>query len=366
VGIGATPFGLIPGFSATDFGAWAFGEALRESGLGREDIDGLIAVRVPDNQKMAEAIGIDPDFSFSLPFAGRMCGVAIDLACMAIAAGRARRIALVYGNDGKSAGMAYGGQGFSYGGGAAWDPYGMTSPGAFHAVMFSRYMAETGASTEDLAEIAVAFREHALLNPAAVMKKRITAEDHANSRFIAAPLRLLDYCLVNDGGVALIITHPDDAEGLPQQPVYIRGTAQAADFTDASFPPTDYWRGACGRAAARSFAAAGLSHGDMSGLMIYDNFTAAVIFALEGFGYCEHGQACRDIQDGRLRLGGRWPSNTSGGHLSESYMQGWALNVEAIRQLRGTAGERQINSPEFIHMMTAAPQSSSIIYGLER
>ena len=365
IGIGATPFGVMPGYTSVDFGAWAFREALADAGIAAADIDGLIVIRIPDNQKLAEATGIDPDFSFSLPATGRMSGVAIELACMAIAAGKARRIALVYGNDGKSAGMSYGGAGFTYGGGPLWDPYGMTSPGAFHALMYSRYMAETGATTAHLAEIAVAFREHARLNPAAVMRKPITPDDHAAAKFIAEPLRLLDYCLINDGGVAMIVAHPDEANAAAQPPVYIRGTGQSADFVDASFPPDDLWRGACARAGARSFGEAGLSQADMSGLMIYDNFTPTVLFSLEGYGYSAWGQAWKDIQDGRLRIGGRWPTNTSGGHLSESYMQGWALNVEAVRQLRGQAGERQIKDATFIHMMTASPQCSSIIYGVE-
>ena len=365
VGVGTTPWGAIAGYTSLDFGAWALREALVDARLTANDLDGLIVVRIPDNQKFAEITGMAPDFSLQLPATGRMNGVAIELACMAIQTGRARRIAIVYGNDGKSAGMSYGGAGFTYGGGPIWDAYGMTSPGAFHAVMYSRYMAETGATTAHLAEIAVAYREHARLNPAAVMRKPLTPEDHAAAKFIAEPLRLLDYCLVNDGGVAMIVTDVGDSRGLAKAPVYIRGTGQSAEFPGSSFPPADYWRAASSRAAARAFAQAGLAHADMSGLMIYDNFTPTVLFALEGFGYSASGQAWKDVQDGRLRLGGKWQSNTSGGHLSESYMQGWALNVEAVRQLRGECGERQMRSPEFIHMMTSSPQCSNVIYGLE-
>lgn len=364
-GVGTTGFGTIPGYSSIDFGAWALREALGDAGLAAGDIDGLIITRIPDNTKFAEATGLDPVFSFTTPANGRMAGIGIELACMAIAAGRASRVALVYGNDGKSAGVSYGGAGQGYGGGALWGPYGMTSPGAFHALMFSRYMAETGADRSHLAEVAVAFRQHALLNPAAVMKKAITRQDHAEARPIAAPLHLLDYCLVNDGGVAIIIERADLARERVERPVYVRGAAQAAHFAKSSFPPDDYWRGAMRRAGEASYSEAGVRPCDMSGLMIYDNFTPTVLFSLEGFGYCEPGTAWREIQDGALRLGGKWQANTSGGHLSESYMQGWAINVEAVRQLRGQAGERQMASPELIHVMTAAPQCSSVIYGVE-
>jgi acetyl-CoA acetyltransferase len=364
-GVGTTHFGVIPGYTSIDFGVWALREALADANLSGEAIDGLIVARIPDNAKFAEAAGLRPDFSLVLPPTGRMAGIAIELACLAIASGRARRIALVYGNDGKSAGVSYGGSNDPYGGGPLWEPYGMTSPGAFHALMYNRYMAETGADRSHLAEVAVTFRQHAGLNPAAVMRKPITAADHAAARPIAAPLHLLDYCLVNDGGVAIILTDARLARETGKAPVYVRGCRHASDFAQSSFPPDDFWRGAMARAGAASYAEAGAKPGDMSGLMIYDNFTATVLFSLEGFGYCEPGTAWREIQDGRLRLGGRWQANTSGGHLSESYMQGWALNAEAVRQLRGQATGRAMRHPELIHVMTAAPQCSSIIYGVE-
>lgn len=364
-GVGTTGFGVIPGYNALDFGAWALREALADAALPAEAIDGLIVARIPDNTKFAESTGLRPDFSLVLPPTGRMAGVAIEIACLAIAAGRARRVALVYGNDGKSAGVSYGGSNDPYGGGPLWEPYGMTSPGAFHALMYSRYMAETGADRSHLAEVAVAFRQHATLNPAAVMRKLITPADHAAARPIAAPLHLLDYCLVNDGGVAIILSDAALTSETGRPSVYIRGCRQASHFEQSSFPPDDYWRGAMGRAGAASYAEAGAGPADMSGLMIYDNFTATVLFSLEGFGYCAPGTAWREIQDGRLRLGGRWQANSSGGHLSESYMQGWALNAEAIRQLRGEATGRAMAGAELIHVMTAAPQCSSVIYGAE-
>ena len=368
IGIGTTAFGVLPGYTAADLGLWALREALSDCGLPATSIDGLIVTRIADNGAFAEAAGMSPDFSLIMPPFGRMAGIAIEAACLAIASGRARRIALVYGNDGRSAGMVYGGKGslpgaYSYD--PFWAPSGMTSPGALHALMFSRYMAEYGASRSHLAEISVAFRKHAVQNPGAVMRKPITAEDHATARPIVTPLHLLDYCLVNDGGVALIVSDASLEEQTAQIPVFVRGCAHASDFSHASFPPDDYWRGAMGRAGEACFREAGAKPADMSGLAIYDNFTPSVLFALEGFGYCPPGTAWARIQDGRLRLGGRWPANTSGGHLSESYMQGWALHVEAVRQLRGQATGRQIAGAELIHVMTAAPQCSSVIYGGE-
>ena len=119
------------------------------------------------------------------------------------------------------------------------------------------------------------------------------------------------------------------------------------------------------KAGAKSFRMAGVSPADISTLMIYDNFTPTVLFSLEGYGYCGEGESGPFVAEGHLALGARYPTNTSGGHLSESYMQGWALNVEAVRQVRGACGERQVKDCAFAHYMAAAPVCTSIIYGRE-
>jgi hypothetical protein len=108
---------------------------------------------------------------------------------------------------------------------------------------------------------------------------------------------------------------------------------------------------------------AGVGPQDMDALMIYDNFTPTVLFSLEGFGFCNAGESGPWVAQGKLGLGQEFPTNTSGGHLSESYMQGWALNVEAVRQVRGECGERQVKDAELVQYMTAAPVITSIIYG---
>jgi acetyl-CoA acetyltransferase len=109
-----------------------------------------------------------------------------------------------------------------------------------------------------------------------------------------------------------------------------------------------------------------LTYDDISTLMIYDNFTPTVLFSLEGFGYCDVGESGAFVEEGHLAIGGRYPTNTSGGHLSESYMQGWALNIEAVQQVRGTCGARQVADCHFAHYMAASPVVTSIIYGREQ
>lgn len=368
VGVGSTTFGLTPGMDGYDLGIWALREALADAGLGASQMDGLIVNRVPDYQRFGELIGINPRFVTQQPTQGRMSGGSIVTALAALEAGLCTYVALVYGNNGKQAGATYGGEGEGgYGSGeATWmRPYGMTSPGAFHAMMFRRHMKQYGTTSEQLGAVAVAFRKHALLNPGAVMKRPITIEDYQASRFIAEPLHLLDYCLINDGGVALIITSAARARGLRKPPAYILGFSEATQLDGSSQPPDDYWYEPCSRVAKDVYAMSGLTQKDMDALQIYDNFAPTVIFSLEGFGFCPPGESGPWIQGGRLELGGEFPTNTSGGHLSESYMQGWALNVEAVRQIRGEAGDRQVEDAKFIQYICTAPVVTSVIYGRE-
>jgi acetyl-CoA acetyltransferase len=343
---------------------WALGNALEDAGLGFGDIDALIVNRIPDYQRFCEIAGVDPEYVTITPGHGRFAAICIDTAVSLVMSGRHHTVALVYGNNGRSAGVAYGGADDSYGsgGGALWFPYGMTSPGAFHALMMRRHMELYGTTEEQLAQVSMTFRRHAALNPQAVMRQTFDLDAYMNARPICEPLRLLDYCLINDGGVALIITTPERARGLKKPPVHIRGSALQTVFADSMFPPEDFWRGALQKVAKRSFGAAGLRHEDISALMLYDNFAPTVMFTLEGCGYCGVGESGPFVSEGHLSLGGRFPTNTSGGHLSESYMQGWALNVEAVRQLRGECGDRQVQGAANIHYSAAAPVCSSIVY----
>jgi len=368
VGVGHTHYGENVGMDAYDLGLWALREAVQDAALSYGELDGLLVNRIPDYARFSELVGINPGFVAQLPAQGRMSGVSLLVALGALEAGLCTHVALVYGNDGKQAGATYGGNtpgGYGVGEANWMRPYGMTSPGAFHAMMFQRHMWQYGTTSRQLAAVAVAFRKHAGLSPTAVMRNPITVEDHQASRFIAEPLHLLDYCLINDGGVALIITSADRAKELKQPPAYIVGFGGASALETSSFPPTDYWYEACRRVADQVYTMSGLSQADMDSLEIYDNFSPSVLFGLEGFGFCPRGESGDWIQGGRLELGGEFPANTSGGHLSESYMQGWGLNVEAVRQIRGTCGERQGKDAKYVQFLAATPLATSIIYGKE-
>lgn len=364
VGVGTTEFGQLyrdraANRSAYTLGAHAFTAALEDAGLERDDIDGLICARLPSYTRMADLIGLRrPSYCLSIDGAGRMSAVAVQLAIGAIQSGMARAVALVYGNNGRSAGASYGGE---EGGGptAGYDTsYGMTSPGAYVAMMYQRYRELYSVPELALAPLAINNRAHATHNENAVMRTPLTVEDYANSRYIAEPLRLFDYCLINDGGVAMILTSTDIAEKLDRPMVTIRSTASSGDLTNF-YTSDDFFQQSCESVASRVFSSAGMSTKDVDCVQIYDNFTPTILFSLEGFGYCPQGTSWDWVRDGRIGIGGELPVNTSGGHTSESYMQGWGLHVEAVRQLRGEAGSRQVPDCEVVQYICASPITAS-------
>ena len=364
VGVGTTDYGALHGHDATTLGIWALRNACDDAGIDIKDIDGLICQRLTDYQKFVQITNTTPKLVTAVPGAGRMTGGTIQIAVQALLSGMLDTVAVVYGNDARTAGARYGGKGDNYGTGAdqMWFPYGMTSPGAVHAMLFQRHAAMYGTTVEQLGAISVAFRRHAGLNPNAVMRKPITMDDYLASKFICEPLRLLDYCLINDGGVAMILTAGDRAKDMKQRPIYVRGVSQVSRLAQGELPE-DFGFAAMQRAARTVYEMAEVTRDDVDALMIYDNFTPIVLFALEGFGFCPRGEGGRFVEGGTLELGGRYPTNTNGGHLSESYMQGWNLQVEAIRQLRGDLGARQVPEAGLVQYLQGGPLCTSIIYG---
>ncbi len=367
VGVGTTDYGAFPQHDATSLGIWALRNAVEDAGIDLQAIDGLVCQRLADYQKFVQITNTSPKLVTTLPGAGRMTGGTIQIAVQAILSGMLDTVAVVYGNDGRTAGARYGGKGDNYGTGAdeMWFPYGMTSPGAVHAMLFQRHAHMYGTKVEQLGEIAMAFRKHAGLNPAAVMKRPVTMDDYLAAKFICEPLRLLDYCLINDGGVAMILTAGDRAKDFRQRPVYVRGISQLSRLAQGELPD-DFGYAAMQRVSKTVHEMAELGREDVDALMIYDNFTPIVPFVLEGFGFCARGEGGPFVENGTLELGrGRYPTNTNGGHLSESYMQGWNLQAEAVRQLRGGLGARQVPDAEVVQYLQGGPLSTSIIYATE-
>ncbi|HEY3872091.1 MAG TPA: thiolase family protein [Actinocrinis sp.] len=354
VGIGLTPQGKLPGSTNLSLETDAFVLALADSGLAKDDIDGLLSEPgttdmhwALDYLRLGRALGINPRHTGSFAMGGATAGNLVQLAAMAVTTGMADVVACCFGDVAKTgkkrplqaAGGYLGTETTNYG---AWGAYGAQTWSALSA---TRHMALYGTTTEQLGEIAVAARYHASLNPAAMMRDPITLDDHANSRMIVEPFRLLDCCLVSDGGACVIVTTEERARDLRQPAVAIAGMGQG--FVTQDHECEDWWYGPHQKAAMdRAYAMAGLRPEDVDVAELYDNFTISVVLWLEHAGFCKVGEGGEFVRDGRIRLGGELPVNTHGGHLSAGHPQGWWTLIEAVEQVRGAAGPRQVPGAE--------------------
>lgn len=349
VGVGNTDYGALyrnldPTRTLEELGIEVLRKALDDSGLRIEQIDGLITSGYPYYSSLAYRTGLrDVRLLAPYPMSGRMCAPALTHAAMAVQAGMADYVALVYATNMRSVKMSFGGDSM---GGDMYDPlFGLTSPGAYFAFGQEQYIEQYGYRGRDelLGEVSLAIRHHASLNPEAVFQEPLTMEDYLESRLVARPMRLFDYCLVTDGAVCYIVTSAERAKDLRKPPVLIAGFTEHAVLRE-EFIDTELFYPVCQTMAREIFDGTGLTLKDVGNFQVYDNFTAVVPWALEGFGFCPRGEGLDWIQNGRIRLGGELPMNTSGGMLSEAYMQGWNHHVDAVRQIRGEAGSRQIEN----------------------
>ena len=210
-----------------------------------------------------------------------------------------------------------------------------------------RYMHETGATSRDFAEVALATRKHAVNNPKAFFYgKPLTLEEHQNARRIVDPLRLYDCCQETDGATACVVTSLPRAKDLPHKPAVIRGVAQAAgadqEVMTSFYRPNISVLPEMDLVAKQVFSQSGLGPSDIDAAVIYDAFTPIVLWQLESFGFCKPGEAKDFVKDGALEVGGRLPTNTHGGQLSEAYIHGMNGVNEGVRLIRGTS----TNQPE--------------------
>ena len=329
-------------------GALAFRRALEDSGLKKEDIDGIAVGGPIVHQRMCEILGINPVWGAEGP-----ADLLIPHAVQAIASGACTTVALVYGNAQRSMGTRYGGtraasrnEPTSY---YYYHPWGWSSQGAHYAMMFKAHQPMYGSTEEQLGAVSRTIRKHAMLNDNAVMKTPITEDDYNDARYICRPLKIYDYCMVNDGGVTLILTTKELAVDLPQTSVLVSGfgraTAEvgATQLRDRMF---DFYHAVLKASGDECFAMSQTTTADIDHFQTYDAFSVHLPVNLEGFGFCKPGEGLEYIQDGRIEIGGELPCNTSGGMLSESYMQSWNHQVEAVRQLRQEAGRRQVEGAE--------------------
>ncbi len=334
-----TELGKIPGLSQIQLHADAALNAFADAGLKASDIDG-VATAGESPVNIAHYLGIAPRWVDGSSVGGCSFMLHVRHAAAAIEAGYADTILVTHGESGRS-GVGRGGRGGGAGSLLAQfeGPYGSMGPTTMFTIGVLRYMKHYGMTHEQLAMVAVVQREWAGMNPRASYRDPITVDDVLNSRMIAYPFHLLECCLVTDGGGALILTSAERAADFPNKPVYILGSGESVETPMVSQMKDLTSSQAFRIAGAEAMRSAGIGHGDVDHMMVYDAFAHLPIWGLEDLGFCARGEAPAFIEDGNTRPGGVLPLNTNGGGLSymHSGMYGMYALQESVRQMRGTA-----------------------------
>jgi acetyl-CoA acetyltransferase len=340
-------------------------QALDDAGLTLDDVDGVACAGQPAG--LAEFLGIRPRYLDGTTVGGSSYELHVEHAAAAIAAGLCDVVVGVYASTPRSNRRRPGGGGPGGPGGPppgpnpafAWEvPYGLRLPIGAYALAASRHMAVYGTTPEQLAQIAVDTRRWAAMNPNARFRDPITVDDVLESPMVVSPLHLLDCCLVTDGAGAFVITSAERARDVARPPVYVLGAATGGTHSMITeMPDLTVTGGAVSGPAA--FEMAGIKPDDVDLVMGYDSFTITALLHLEDLGFCAKGEGGAFVEDGKLGPGGSLPMNTNGGGLSYTHpgMYGMFLLVEAVRQLRGEAGERQIDD----HRIAVAHGSGGVL-----
>jgi acetyl-CoA acetyltransferase len=359
VGIGETAYCRKPGSGMTQLALQlqAAVRAIEDAGLERTQIDGLMPFpTLGSAEEFAANLGCENlRYAATVHMGGAAPVASLQAAGAAVAAGVAHHVLIPAGWN------AYSGRRVAEtvsmdvasmpGGAIARDyyiPHGLTAPMQWYSLIARRHMHEFGTTAEQLGAIAVAMRKHAQHNPNAVMHGRpLSLEDYLASPMLADPYRLFDCCLETDGAAAVIVTTPERARDLGRDPITIMGVAAGQPYpADEITNRRDIFRTGLSIAAPEAFAMAGIVPDDVDFAEIYDCFTFEVLQQIEEIGFCKRGEGGAFVEGGRIELGGALPVNTHGGLLSEAHVLGMNHIVEAVRQLRGAAGERQVQGAE--------------------
>ncbi len=355
VGAADTEVGVVPHLSATQLYVQAAKLALEDAGLTKEHVDGLITCNsfvepyLYHAEMIAEYLQIFPRYCLNVATGGGTTLAIMHHAASAIATGICNTVLVTMADNmlsGLSRDRAI--EVMSTAGHAQFErPYGLPIPG-FYALIAQAHMHAYGTTSEQLAAVAVACRKHASLNPAAQMRQPITIDDVLNSKMIAHPLHLLDCSLVSDGGAAIVMTSAERAKDFKNRPVYILGVGEGHSHEHIS-QARSLTTSAAKEAGERAYAMAGLGPRDIDVAELYDCFTPVVIIELEDLGFCPKGEGGRFVEGGRIELGGELPVNTHGGLMSHCHPghPGSLFSItEAVHQLRGKSGPRQVKGAE--------------------
>ncbi|MEX2618241.1 MAG: thiolase [Alphaproteobacteria bacterium] len=334
-----TGLGRIPDMSQIQLHADCALNAMADCGLTAKDIDG-VACAGQTPVEVAHYLGITPTWVDGTAVGGCSFMLHVRHAAAAINEGLCSTVLITHGESGRSQiGRARPVPPPSSLIGQFEFPYGPMGPPTMFPMPVMRYMKETGATHEDFATVAVIQREWAAMNPRATFREPTSVQEVLDSRMIAYPFRLLQCCLVSDGGGALILTSAERAKDFPTRPVYILGTGESVETPMVSQMESFTSSRAFRVAGKKAFDEAGIAHGDVDHLMIYDAFAHLPVFGLEDLGFCEPGEAAGFIRARNTAPGGRLPMNTNGGGLSYCHtgMYGMFALQESVRQIRGTA-----------------------------
>ncbi|MFH8732596.1 lipid-transfer protein [Streptomyces sp. NPDC017964] len=344
VGIGATEFSKDSGRSELKLAVEAVGAALDDAGLSPADVDGMVTFTMDTSPEItvAQAAGIgDLSFFSRVHYGGGAACATVHQAALAVATGVAE-VVVCYRAFNERSGRRFGSgvqhrEPSAEGAALGWAlPFGLLTPASWVAMAAQRYLHAYGLGPEAFGHVAVMDRAYAATNPAAYFHgKPITLEDHAASRWIVEPLRLLDCCQETDGGQAIVVTSVERARDLPHRPAVITAAAQGAGRNQEQM--TSFYRDdmtglpEMGVVSRQLWRSARLAPGEIDVGILYDHFTPFVLMQLEEFGFCGPGEAADFVAERRL------PLNTHGGQLGEAYLHGMNGIAEAVRQVRGTA-----------------------------
>jgi len=381
VGVGATPYyrrGESVPQTSMELAGKAVIAALDDAGLTVNDLDGFALYSMGfDTSLFAQWLGV-PDVKFTAMLTGGGGGAAgsVGLASAGIVAGMADVVVSVMTLQQAASrfGASFAPRGTR---GAVYSappspeatfiqPSGLMGPGQMFAVLAQRHMHLYGTTEEQLGWVSVAQREWAQKNPRAVFRDPMTISDYLAQPYIVAPLRRSDLTVISDGGTAVVVTTAERARELPKPPVYLLAIAQQSAIRNEQ-NPEKLMRPWLADIATQLYARAHAKPSDVDLAYLQDGTSVWVLQMLEWYGFCSVGEAGAFVQDGRIELGGELPVNTNGGQLSESYMWGWLHLVEAVRQLRGECGERQVEDANVLQYCSQqlSGKAASTILGSE-
>jgi acetyl-CoA acetyltransferase len=346
VGIGQTRFAKHLDEPEKVLALQAIAAALDDAGIDPSEVDGLSSytMEATEEVEIARNLGLGDIAWFGQVGYGGGAGCAVvGQAAMAVAVGQCEvAVAWRSRKRGARTSRPWAGVSARVGGNQQWTrPFGLLRPVDEIAMLTRRHMNEYGTTREHLCNVALAFRRHANANPAATMHDRpLSRDEYFAARWVSEPLCLFDNCLETDGAAAVVVCRADRARDGAQAPAYVHAWAQSLPRqhqTMTNFFVDDPLRGPAWACADRLWSRAEVGPGEVDVAQLYDAFSPLVLLSLEGYGFCGRGEAGAFTDGGGLEVGGRLPTNTSGGGMSEAYLHGFNLITEAVRQVRGTS-----------------------------